>query len=46
MSLEALRVADSNELPCWCWELDLGPFQEQCVSSATDSSLQPGTTHL
>ena len=26
-----LGIIDSCELPCWCWELNLGPLQEQQV---------------
>lgn len=30
----------SCELPCWCWDVDQGPQEEQCASLTTDSSLQ------
>lgn len=26
-------VMDCCELPCWCWELDLGPLQEQMLKT-------------
>jgi hypothetical protein len=32
---------DSGELPCGCWELNLGPLEEQSVLSTTEPSLQP-----
>ena len=34
-------ATDGCELPCGCWQLDLGPLQEQPVLLTTESSLQP-----
>jgi hypothetical protein len=34
-------VTDSCELPCWCWELNLDPLEEQPVLLTTEPSLQP-----
>ena len=36
-------VTDSCELPCGCWELNLGPLQEQHVLLTTEPLLQPPT---
>jgi hypothetical protein len=37
-----LRVlSDGCELPCGCWEQNLGPLQEQSVLLTTEPSLQP-----
>ena len=33
--------SDSCELPCGCWELNLGPREEQSVLLSTKPSLQP-----
>ena len=33
----------SCELPCGCWELNLGPLEEQSVLLTTESSHQPLT---
>lgn len=36
------RITDSWELPCRCWELNLGPLEEQQpVLLIAESSLQP-----
>ena len=35
------RVTDSYELPCGCWELNLGPLEEQPVLLTTEPFLQP-----
>ena len=35
------EVTDSCELPCGCWELNLGPLQGQLVILTTAQSLQP-----
>ena len=32
-------VTDDSELPCGCWELNLGPLEEQPVRLATEPSL-------
>ena len=34
-------VTDSFELPCGCWELNLGPLEEQPVLIDAEQSLQP-----
>ena len=34
-----LGVIDSCELPCWYWELNLGPLEEQLVLSTPEPSL-------
>jgi hypothetical protein len=34
-------VTDSCELPCGCWELSLGPLEDQPVPLTTEPSLQP-----
>ena len=33
--------SDSYNLPCGCWELNLGPLEEQSVLLTTEPSLQP-----
>ena len=33
-------VTDSCELPCGCWERNLGPLEEQLVGLTIESSLQ------
>ena len=33
-------VTDDSELPCGCWELNLGLLEEQPVRLSTESSLQ------
>jgi hypothetical protein len=33
-------VTYSCELPCWCWELNIGPLEEQPVLLITEPSLQ------
>ena len=37
------RASDSCELPCGCWELNLGPSEEQWVLLTTEPALQPPT---
>jgi hypothetical protein len=34
-------VTESSELPCWCWEPNLGSLQEQEVLLTTEPSFQP-----
>jgi hypothetical protein len=34
-------VTDGSEPPCWCWELNPGPLQEQTALLTTEPSLQP-----
>ena len=34
-------VTDSCEPPCGCWELNLGPLEEQPVLIDAEQSLQP-----
>jgi hypothetical protein len=34
-------VTDSCELPCWCWEWNLRPLEEQPVFLTTEPSFQP-----
>ena len=34
-------VIDGCETPCGCWELNLGPLQEQPVLLTAEPSLQP-----
>ena len=34
-----MRVRDGCQLPCWCWELNPGPLQEQPVLLTTEPSL-------
>jgi hypothetical protein len=34
-------VTKSCDLPCGCWELNLGPLEELPVLSTTEPSLQP-----
>jgi hypothetical protein len=36
-------VIDSCEQPCGCWDLNLGPLEEQPVLLTAKSSLQPPT---
>jgi hypothetical protein len=36
-----IRVTDSCELPCGCWELNLCPLKEQPVLSIAEPTLQP-----
>ena len=31
---------DSCELPCWCWELNLDPLEEQSVLLTAEPSFQ------
>jgi hypothetical protein len=38
------RVTDSCELPCGCWELNLGLLEEQPVHLTIEPSLQPNYT--
>jgi hypothetical protein len=33
-----IGVTDTCELPCGCWELDLGPLEEQSVLLTTEPS--------
>ena len=33
-------ITDGCEPPCGCWELDLGPLEEQSVLLTTEPSLQ------
>ena len=41
MGSSGTGVADNCELPCGCWEANLGPLQEQQVSPVSaDPSLQ------
>ena len=35
------RLTDKCELPCGCWELNLGPLGEREVLSTPEPSLQP-----
>jgi hypothetical protein len=35
------RIANGFEPPCGCWELNLGPLEEQSVILTTEPSLQP-----
>lgn len=37
------RIIDDYEPVCGCWELNLGPLQEQHVLVTTKPSLQPST---
>ena len=38
-------ITDSCELPCGCWELNLGPLKDQWVFLTVESPLQsPGST--
>ena len=37
-------MTDGCEPPCGCWELNLGPLEEQTVLLTTESSLQPQIT--
>ena len=39
-------VSDSCELPCGCWELNLGPLKEQLVLLTAEPSLQPPVMYL
>jgi hypothetical protein len=34
-------ITDGFEPPCGCWELNLGPLEEQSVLLPTEPSLQP-----
>lgn len=34
-------VTDGYELPCECWELDLGPLEDQLLLLTVELSLQP-----
>jgi hypothetical protein len=34
-----------NSLPCMCWELNLGPLQEQRVLLTAELSLQPFSSY-
>jgi hypothetical protein len=36
-----MGVIDNCELPCGCWELNLGPLEEQPVLLIAELSLQP-----
>ena len=36
-----MRVTDSYELPCKCWQLNLGPLEEQPVLLTTEPSFSP-----
>ena len=36
-----LELMDGCELPCGCWEPNLGPLQEQQVLITAESTLQP-----
>ena len=36
-----IGVMDSCELPCGCWELNLGPLEDQSMLLTTELSLQP-----
>ena len=40
-----LELADSCELLCGCWALNLGPPQEQSEFLTTEPSLQPSLLH-
>ena len=35
------RITDSCELPCGCWDLNIGPLEEQPMFLITEPSLQP-----
>jgi hypothetical protein len=37
-------MTDGCEPPCGCWELNLGPLEEQTVLLTTETSLQLQTT--
>ena len=37
-------ITDGCEPPCGCWELNLGPLEEQAVLLTTEPSLQSPTT--
>ena len=37
-------MTDGCEPPCGCWELNVGPLEEQPVLLTTEPSLQPPTT--
>ena len=39
-------ITDGCEPPCGCWELNLGPLEEQSVFLTTEPSLQPSFTFL
>ena len=34
-------ITDSCELPCGCWELNLGPLEKQSLLLIDEPSLQP-----
>jgi hypothetical protein len=36
-------ITDGCEPPCRCWELNLGPLEEQSVLLIAEKSLQPPT---
>jgi hypothetical protein len=40
------EVTDSCELPCGCWELNLGPLEEQPVLLTMEPSLQLRGMHF
>jgi hypothetical protein len=39
VGFHGIGVADSCELPCGCWELNLGPLEEQPVFLTSEPSL-------
>ena len=39
--MESDLVMDGCEPPCGCWELNLGPLEEQSVLLTAEPSLQP-----
>jgi hypothetical protein len=41
LQIHQKRVTDGCEPPCGCWELNLGPLEEQTVFLTTEPSLQP-----
>lgn len=41
MGSSGIGVSDPCDLPCGCWELDLGHLEEQPVRLAVEPSLQP-----
>jgi hypothetical protein len=41
-----MPVTDGCEPPCGCWELNLGPLEEQSELSTAEASLQPSSTVL
>jgi hypothetical protein len=39
-------IMDSCEPPCGCWNLNLGPSEEQSVLLTAELSLQPHSWHF